>query len=89
MLLKTTIELWQKGEWFIAKIPELDFVAQGKTTEEAKKNLREVVNIQFREMRAMGTFQDYLSECGFSITDDSIIQETEMVGFQKEILQVV
>jgi len=64
MKLKATIELWQKGKWCIAKMPELDFVAQGRTIEEAKKNLTEVVNIQFAEMKEMGSFEDYLAECG-------------------------
>jgi hypothetical protein len=27
MILKANIELWQKGAWYVAKIPELDFVA--------------------------------------------------------------
>ena len=88
MTLKTTIELWQKGKWCIAKIPELDFVAQGRTIEEAKENLREVVNIQFAEMRAMGTFNDYLAECGFSIHDDEVSPEFEIIGFEKQTLQV-
>ncbi|HLA00650.1 MAG TPA: hypothetical protein VJZ24_03315 [Thermodesulfovibrionales bacterium] len=59
MKLKATIELWQKGKWCIAKIPELDFVAQGKTIEEAKTNLIEVVRIQFAEMKEMGTLHAY------------------------------
>ncbi len=57
MKLKATIELWQKGKWCIAKIPELDFVAQGQTVEEAKSNLIEVINIQFAEMRELGTLE--------------------------------
>lgn len=65
MRLKATVESWQKGNWFLAKIPELDFVAQGKTMEEAKSNLNEVINIQFREMKEMGTLDDYLGGCGF------------------------
>jgi predicted RNase H-like HicB family nuclease len=88
MTLTTTIEFWQKGKWCIAKIPELDFVAQGRTIEEAKENLREVVKIQFEEMRALGTLNDYLSECGFSIHDDVVSQEFEIIGFEKQTLQV-
>ncbi len=71
MKLKAVVELWQKGKWCIAKIPELDFVAQGKTIEEAKKNLNEIVHIQFAEMREMGTLEDYLAECGFIIKGDT------------------
>jgi len=88
MILKTTIELWKKGRWYIAKIPELDFVAQGKTIEEAKSNLIEVINIQFAEMREMGTFEDYLAECGYVIKNDIIEPESEIIGLERQILQV-
>jgi predicted RNase H-like HicB family nuclease len=88
MILKTTIELWKKGRWYIAKIPELDFVAQGRTIEEAKSNLIEVVNIQFTEMREMGTFEDYFAECGYVIKNDIIEPESEIIGFERQILQV-
>lgn len=46
MKLNITIELWQKENWYLDKSPELDFVAQGKTAEEAKSNLFEVIKIQ-------------------------------------------
>jgi predicted RNase H-like HicB family nuclease len=88
MKIKATIELWQKGKWCIAKVPELDFVAQGKTVEEAKKNLHEVINIQFAEMREMGTLDEYLAECGFVIKDENVEPENEIIGFEKQILQV-
>jgi len=48
--LHITIEIWRKGNWFLAAAPELDFVSQGRTLEEAKKNLLEVIKIQFDEM---------------------------------------
>ena len=82
MRLKITIELWQKEAWCIAKIPELDFVAQGKTIEEAKSNLIEVVRIQLAEMKEMGTFEDYLAECGFVIKDDTIEPENEILDLK-------
>jgi len=62
MQLDFTIELWKKGKWYVARSPELDFVSQGKTREEARKNLEEVIKIQFEEMTEMGTLQDYLKE---------------------------
>ncbi len=88
MKLKATIELWQKGEWCIAKLPELDFVAQGRTIDEAKVNLAEVVRIQFEEMRGMGTFDDYLAECGYVIKGDTVEPENEIIGFEKQTMQV-
>lgn len=88
MKLRATIELWQKGRWCIAKIPELDFVAQGQTLDEAKANLSEVVGIQFAEMKEMGTFEDYLAECGFTIKGDNIEPENEIIGFERQFVQV-
>lgn len=86
--LKVTIELWQKEKWVIARIPELDFVAQGQTIEEAKKNLNEVVKIQLAEMKEMGTLDDYLAECGFVVKDDIVEQHSDIIGFEKHELQV-
>jgi predicted RNase H-like HicB family nuclease len=60
--LKVTIETWQKGRWFLAKIPELDFMTQGRTLDEAKANLLEVAKIQFDEIREQGFLEEYLSE---------------------------
>jgi predicted RNase H-like HicB family nuclease len=88
MKIRATIELWQKGKWCIAKIPELDFVAQGDTIEEARTNLAEVIRIQFAEMKEMGTLEDYLAECGFIIKDDTVEPENEIIGFEKQVLQV-
>ena len=88
MFLSITIELWQKGDWYIAKSPELDFVSQGKTREEAKKNLVEVINIQFQEMQEMGTLHEYLSECGFELKHDTILAKNEMIGFERYSLEV-
>jgi predicted RNase H-like HicB family nuclease len=67
MQLNLTIELWKKGRWYVARSPELDFVSQGKTGEEARRNLEEVIRIQFDEMTEMGTLEEYLKECGFEI----------------------
>lgn len=55
MDLQITIEVIKRESWYLARAPELDFVSQGKTSDEAKKNLLEVIQIQFKEMREMGT----------------------------------
>jgi len=89
MNLNVTIEVWHKSKWYIAKCPELDFVSQGKTREEAKSNLLEVIQIQFEEMGQIGTLDEYLSECGYEKQNNTIIPKTEMIGFEKYSLQVV
>jgi len=88
MELNLTIELWQKGKWYVAKSPELDFISQGKTREEARKNLEEVINIQFEEMEEMGTLKEYLTECGFEIKDNTVIPKNEIVGFERSSLHI-
>jgi predicted RNase H-like HicB family nuclease len=89
MNLNVTIEVWHKGKWYVAKCPELDFISQGKTREEAKGNLLEVIQIQFEEMGQIGTLDEYLSECGYEKQNNTIIPKTELIGFEKYSLQVV
>jgi predicted RNase H-like HicB family nuclease len=88
MELNITIEIRRKGNWYLARAPELDFISQGMTREEAKKNLLEVVRIQFTEMKELGTLEDYLLECGFEIKDGTIAPLNEIIGFERLSLKV-
>jgi len=88
MRLQLTIELRKKGNWYLARTTELDFISQGRTREEAKKNLLEVARIQFKEMKEMGTLEDYLLECGFETKENDIIPRAEMVEFEKSVVLV-
>lgn len=89
MQLKITIEIWQKGRWFISKCPELDFISQGISPEEARRNLLEVIRIQFEEMAALGTLEDYLLECSYVRENGSFTPQLEMVSFERSALQVM
>ena len=62
--LNVTIEIWQKGDLCLASAPELDFISQGQTFEEAKKNLFEVIKIQFEEMAEMAPLRITLPNVG-------------------------
>jgi len=77
MQLDFTIELWKKGRWYVARSPELDFVSQGKTREEARKKTE------------MGTLEEYLNECGFEIQDDFIVPKNEIIGFEKASVHII
>ena len=88
MQLRLSIQIWQKGSWLLAKCPELDFVSQGRTREEAQKNLMEVIEIQFEEMSRMGTLEEYLEECGYDLIEGVAVPRSEMVGFEKLDMQV-
>ena len=88
MEIDITIEVWQKGKWFIAKCPKLDFISQGTTRDQAKKNLLEVIQIQFEEMEEIGTLNEYLSECGYDKENGTVLHRVEMIGFEKHSVQV-
>lgn len=65
MICEMAVEIIQKGGWYLARAPELDFVSQGETPEEVRLNLQEVIRIQVEEIEHMGTLDDYLVKCGF------------------------
>ncbi|EFI34336.1 protein of unknown function UPF0150 [Desulfonatronospira thiodismutans ASO3-1] len=91
MQLQFTIHIWKKGDWFLAKCPELDFISQGTTRDEAEKNLMEVMQIQFEEMSLMGTLDDYLKECGYDFDKDTgtATPQAKMIGSESFEMQVV
>ena len=40
----------REGRWFVARCPELDVASQGRTVEEALRNLEEAVRLYIEEM---------------------------------------
>lgn len=88
MKLPLIIESWEKGAWFLARAPELDFISQGETLVEARENLLEVISIQFEEMKDKGTLAEYLQECGFDMNGEDVIPQIEIIGFEKSVLSV-
>ena len=88
MQLKVTIEVWQKGRWYVARCPELDFISQGTSPREARHHLLEVIQIQFEEMGALGTLEDYLLECGYVRDNGTLVPQLELVSFERSAVQV-
>ena len=83
-----TAEIWGEGGMFTAYCPELDVVSCGHTPEEAKKNLREVIEIQLEETVKLGTLKDFLAEAGYAIEDEVLETEKKIVGFEKLAIPV-
>ncbi len=83
MELEFTIEIVEKDGIYVARAPELDLISQGRTLGEAKRNLLEVITIQFHEMKEMGTLDEYLAECGFIKKENQVISTQEVVAFEK------
>ncbi|MDI6777556.1 MAG: hypothetical protein QMD03_10065 [Syntrophales bacterium] len=78
----------EKRKLVFGKDTRVGFYLTGYDTGGSKKNLLEVVKIQFTEMKEMGTLEDYLLECGFETKDNDIMPQTEMVGFEKSVVSV-
>jgi len=50
-----TAEIWKEGNMFTAYCPELDVASCGHSSDEAKKNLSEVIEIQLEEISKLDT----------------------------------
>jgi predicted RNase H-like HicB family nuclease len=78
-----TIEIWKEGGMFTVYCPELDVASCGPTAEKAKKNLKEVIEIQLEETAKLGTLKDFLAEAGYAIEDEVLKTERKIVGFEE------
>ncbi|MGI0078349.1 MAG: type II toxin-antitoxin system HicB family antitoxin [Nitrososphaerales archaeon] len=45
MSMKFTVSVHKGDKYYIARVPELGVTTQGRTREEAKKNLREAIQV--------------------------------------------
>ena len=50
-----TTEIWKEGNMFTAYCPDLDVASCGHSSDEAKKNLSEVIEIQLEEISKLDT----------------------------------
>lgn len=85
-IVKITMEFWREGKFYIAHSPELDMIAQGNSLEEAKRNLIDVIEIQFEEMKKMGTLDEYLAEAGYISRNNLMESEKEIVSLDKTFI---
>ncbi len=69
---------------YVSYAPELDIAACGETPEQAKRNLLEVLQINFDEMRKLGTLHKFLQDAGFSLPEEEagvVGQDKQLIGF--------
>ncbi len=48
--MKFTVKIVKGSKYFVARVPELGITTQGKTRAEAKKNLREAIQVHLEAM---------------------------------------
>jgi len=66
MDIQFTTQILKEGDPFVAYAPELDLSSCGKTIQEAKAHLAEVVTLFVEEAERMGTLQEIPEEAGFT-----------------------
>jgi predicted RNase H-like HicB family nuclease len=62
--MKFSVKIFKGTKYYVAKVPELGVTTQGKTRKEAKKNLREAIQVHLEAMA------DYAIEHGNVAIDE-------------------
>ena len=50
MIYKSTVVIRKEGKWFVARSLELGVTSQGRTVDQATKNLKEAVELYLEDM---------------------------------------
>lgn len=80
--MRLTEEIWKEGNMYVSYCPELDIASCGEDVEQAKKNLLEAIIINIEETKRMGTFSQFLEECGMEeVNAHTLSARKELVGF--------
>lgn len=81
-----TSQIWQEGKMFVSYNPELSVSSCGKTIEEARKNLKEAVELFIEETEKMGTLKEILEEAGFikrKVDHEKIWKAPELLSLER------
>ena len=82
MKMRLTEEIWKEGNMYVSYCPEIDISSCGGDVIQAKKNLIEAILINIEETKNMGTFEQFIEECGLEETNTDILSSPrELVGF--------
>jgi predicted RNase H-like HicB family nuclease len=82
MKMRLTEEIWKEGNMYVSYCPELDIASCGEDVEQAKNNLLEAIAINIEETKKMGTFDQFIENCGLEeISTDILSARKELVGF--------
>ena len=63
--IKHTVQVWKEGDTYVARAVPLDVLSCGQTSEEARKNLTQAVDLFLKTASAHGTLVEVLEECGY------------------------
>jgi predicted RNase H-like HicB family nuclease len=57
----------QEGDWIVASFPDLDVTSQGRTRDEAKRNLIEAAQLFVESCFERNVLDEVLKGCGFTL----------------------
>lgn len=57
----------QEGDWIVASFPDLDVTSQGRTRDEAKRNLIEAAQLFIESCFERNVLEQVLKGCGFTL----------------------
>jgi len=77
-------QIWKEGNMYTSYCPELDVASCGQTVDEARKNLREALEIFIEEISKLGTLEELLEEAGYDLSskDEVLIKRKELIEFE-------
>jgi hypothetical protein len=82
MNIRLTEEIWKEGNMYVSYCPEVDISSCGENVPQAKRNLIEAIIINIEETKKMGTFDQFLEDCGLEeITADVLSVRKELIEF--------
>jgi len=77
-------QIWKEGRMYTSYCPELDVASCGRTVDEARKNLKEALEIFIEETSKIGTLRDLLEEAGYDLSskEDILVKRKELIEFE-------
>jgi predicted RNase H-like HicB family nuclease len=78
-----TVHTFKEGDTYVAYVPELDLSSCGRTSDDARRNIRDAVTGFLETSAAMGALVEILKEAGYKQNEDSW-EPPEFVAFGRE-----
>lgn len=78
--------VFQEETTYVAHCPELDVSSCGQTLDQARQNLKTAVRLFLEEAEKLGTLEDILQECSFSMNTKGVWRSPRLVS--TEVMQV-
>lgn len=68
--IEHTVQVWKEGDTYVARAVPLDVMSCGETSDGARKNLAEAVDLFLKTASVHGTLTEVLEESGYAREGD-------------------